>query len=87
MDIKKMEQKLSVRKYIDYLESIADDFSVPCNDDEWLETKSFITKLNDYYYEVTWAREHLMAECHRLKKIMNELEVKVNYYENNIRPK
>lgn len=85
MTVSEMNQKLAVRNYINYLRGVASAQGIPHDPMEALELRSFIRQLNDYYYEICWARKNLAAECHDVKKIMNELEVKLKYYENNKR--
>lgn len=83
MTVEEMKQKVAVRKYVEYLKGVANAQGIPQDPMEALELRHFIRQLNDYYYDICWARKNLLAECHDVKKIMNELEVKVNYYENN----
>lgn len=78
------EQKLAVRKYVNYLSDVARVQEIPHNIMEALEMKKFIRDIEEYRLDITWARKNLAAECHDLKKIIGELENKVHYYENNI---
>lgn len=82
MTKEEIKQKLAVRKYVEYLKGVADVQEIPHNMMEALELKSFIRQLNDYRLDILWARKNLGAECHDLTKIINELEVKLKYYEN-----
>lgn len=82
MTVEERRQKLAVRKYVDYLRDVASVQEIPHNMMEALELQSFINQLNDYYYDICWARKNLAAECHDVKKIMNELEVKLKWYKN-----
>lgn len=80
MTVEEMKQKLAVRKYVDYLLNVASVQEIPNNNMEALELASFIRQLNDYYYDICWAKKNLLAECHDIKKAINELEVKLKYY-------